>query len=34
MKVKKNYKLKLNSIEKIEELLQELYNEYGMDIED
>ena len=27
MKVKKNYKLKLNSIEKIEELLQELYNE-------
>lgn len=27
MKVKKNYKLKLNSIDKIEELLQELYNE-------
>lgn len=27
MKVKKNYKLKPNSIEKIEELLQELYNE-------
>ena len=26
-KTKKNYKLKLNSIEKIEELLQELYNE-------
>lgn len=27
MKLKKDYKLKLNSIEKIEELLQELYNE-------
>lgn len=27
MNLKKNYKLKLNSIEKIEELLQELYNE-------
>lgn len=27
MKLKKNYKLKLNSIEKVEELLQELYNE-------
>lgn len=27
MKLKKGYKLKLNSIEKIEELLQELYNE-------
>lgn len=27
MKLKKNYKLKLNSIEKIEELLQESYNE-------
>lgn len=27
MKLKKNYKLKLNSVEKIEELLQELYNE-------
>ena len=27
MKLKKDYKLKLNSVEKIEELLQELYNE-------
>lgn len=27
MKLKKGYKLKLNSIEKVEELLQELYNE-------
>lgn len=27
MKLKKEYKLKLNSVEKIEELLQELYNE-------
>lgn len=27
MTLKKNYRLKLNSIEKIEELLQELYNE-------
>lgn len=27
VKLKKNYKLKLNSVEKIEELLQELYNE-------
>lgn len=27
MKLKTNYKLKLNSVEKIEELLQELYNE-------
>lgn len=27
MKLKRDYKLKLNSIEKIEELLQELYNE-------
>ena len=27
MKLKKNYKLKLNSIDKVEELLQELYNE-------
>lgn len=27
MKIKKKYKLKLNSVEKIEELLQELYNE-------
>lgn len=27
MKLKKNYNLKLNSAEKIEELLQELYNE-------
>ena len=27
MKLKKNYNLKLNSIEKVEELLQELYNE-------
>lgn len=27
MNLKKNYKLKLNSVEKIEELLQELYNE-------
>ena len=27
MKLKKDYKLKLNSVEKIEELLQESYNE-------
>lgn len=27
MKLKKDYKLKLNSIQKVEELLQELYNE-------
>ena len=27
MKLKRNYNLKLNSIEKVEELLQELYNE-------
>lgn len=31
-KVKKRYKLKLNSIDKIEELLQELYNEADKNI--
>ena len=31
-KIKKRYKLKLNSLDKIEELLQELYNEADKNI--